>query len=172
VSAIDWPALERAAIRVRRNAHAPYSTYQVGAALVTRGGRVFAGCNVENASYGLCLCAERNAIGQMIAAGETAPIALVVATRGPKAGTPCGSCRQTLAEFAMDLEIRLVVEGEPAATRQTTLATLLPEAFRADSLGMEPVSQRAPEAPSAPKTPAKAPTKKISSVSRGKRTTR
>ncbi|MFO0612080.1 MAG: cytidine deaminase [Polyangiaceae bacterium] len=140
---IDWPSLERSAIAVRRSAHAPYSGYQVGAALLTESGRVFAGCNVENASYGLCICAERSAVAQMVAAGESRPVAIVVATRGPKAGTPCGSCRQTLAEFALDLEIRLVVEGMPAATRTTRLATLLPDAFRADSLAVEP----APAAP-------------------------
>lgn len=135
--AIDWPTLERKAIAVRRAAHAPYSSYQVGAALLTESGRVFVGCNVENASYGLCLCAERNAVGQMVAAGESRPVAIVVVTRGPKPGTPCGSCRQVLAEFALDLEIRLVVEGAPAATRTTSLVTLLPDAFRADSLALD-----------------------------------
>lgn len=155
---IDWPALERKAISVRRAAHAPYSGYQVGAALVTASGRVFAGCNVENASYGLCLCAERNAIGQMIAAGESHPIAIVVATRGPKPGTPCGSCRQVLAEFAEDLPIRLIVEGAPASTRTTSLAALLPEAFRADSLAFD--------------APAATPTVPVSSARGRKRTTR
>lgn len=153
---IDWPALERKAISVRRAAHAPYSNYQVGAALLTDSGRVFAGCNVENASYPLCLCAEKNAIGQMVAAGETRPIALVVVTRGPKAGAPCGACRQTLAEFALDLPIRLIVEGVPAATRTTSLATLLPDAFRSDSLldpGAEsPAPKRVSSAPARRRT--------------------
>jgi cytidine deaminase len=131
---VDWPELERAAIGVRMNAHAPYSGYDVGAAVLTRSGRTFVGCNVENASYGLCLCAERSAIAQMVAAGERDPIAIVVVTRGPKAGTPCGMCRQVLAEFALDLPIRLIVDGVPNATVDTTLAQLLPHAFRADSL--------------------------------------
>jgi cytidine deaminase len=69
----------------------------------------------------------------MITAGERDPIALVVATRGPKAGTPCGMCRQTLAEFALDLPIRLIVDGLPAATIDTSLEALLPNAFRRDS---------------------------------------
>ena len=133
-TSIDWPELERAALAVRQNAHAPYSSYLVGAALLTGSGKIYAGCNVENASYGLCLCAERSAVAQMIAAGDRDPIAIVVATRGPKAGSPCGMCRQTLAEFALDMPIRLVVDGLPAATRVTTLADLLPDAFRADSL--------------------------------------
>lgn len=130
---IDWPDLERRALASRQEAYAPYSSYQVGAALLVRSGKTFTGCNVENASYGLCLCAERSAIAQMVSAGERDPIALVVATRGPKAGTPCGMCRQTLAEFAADLPIRLIVDGLPAATLDTSLEALLPNAFRRDS---------------------------------------
>jgi cytidine deaminase len=98
----------------------------------TSSGDVFAGCNVENASFGLSICAERSAIAQMVAAGGRDPVAIVVVTRGPVAGTPCGACRQTLAEFARDMSIRLVVQGLPHATRTTTLDALLPEAFRAD----------------------------------------
>jgi cytidine deaminase len=126
---IDWAELERRALEVQPRAHAPYSDYQVGAAIQVASGAVFAGCNVENASYGLSLCAERSAILQMVAAGEREPVAVVVVTRGPTAGTPCGACRQTLAEFARDLPVRLVVRGAPAATRTTTLAALLPDAF-------------------------------------------
>ncbi|MBL9025593.1 MAG: cytidine deaminase [Myxococcales bacterium] len=132
---IDWQALEVAAASARRHAHAPYSRYLVGAALVTRSGRVFSGCNVENASYGLCLCAERSAIAAMVTAGERDPVALVVTTNGPKAGSPCGMCRQVLAEFAEDLPIQLDVAGDPTATRRTSLAALLPDAFRASDLG-------------------------------------
>lgn len=131
---IDWPALESRAIAVRHNAHAPYSAYKVGAALLTKSGDVFTGCNVENASYGLCLCAERSAIAGMVAAGAKDPVALVVVTKGPKPGSPCGMCRQTLAEFALDLPIRLLADGHPSATRETTLALLLPDAFRAGDL--------------------------------------
>ncbi|MFT3766932.1 MAG: cytidine deaminase [Minicystis sp.] len=131
---IDWAELEQAALAVQKRAHAPYSGYFVGAALKVASGRVFAGCNVENASYGLAICAERNAIVQMVAAGERDPVALVVVTRGPKVGTPCGACRQTLAEFALDLPIRLITEGNVAPARTTSLEALLPEAFREDSL--------------------------------------
>jgi cytidine deaminase len=131
---IDWAALERAAIEVRARAHAPYSHYHVGAALLVASGRVFSGCNVENASYGLGICAERSAIVQMVAAGERDPVALVVVTRGPKIGTPCGACRQTLAEFALDLPILLTVEGSALPPVRTTLEALLPNAFRSDSL--------------------------------------
>jgi cytidine deaminase len=134
---IDWEALGEAALAVRRNAHAPYSGYAVGAALLVRSGRVFVGCNVENATFGLTVCAERSAVLQMIAAGEREPIALAVATRGPTAAAPCGLCRQTLAEFAQDLPIRLIAAveaGEPAPPRMTSLAILLPDAFRGDAL--------------------------------------
>jgi cytidine deaminase len=132
---IDWAGLERAALAVQQRAHAPYSRYYVGAALQVASGAVFAGCNVENASYGLSICAERSAIVQMVAAGERDPVAIVVVTRGPTAGTPCGACRQTLAEFARDLPVRLLVQGDGGAARTTSLEALLPDAFRADALG-------------------------------------
>jgi cytidine deaminase len=131
---IDWAGLTRAALEVQARAHAPYSHYRVGASVLTASGAVFAGCNVENASYGLSLCAERSAIAQMVAAGERDPVAIVVVTPGPVLGTPCGACRQTLAEFAADLPIRLVVSGNAVPARTTSLAALLPDAFRDTSL--------------------------------------
>ncbi len=141
--AVDWAALQRAALEVQTRAHAPYSAYSVGAALLTASGRIFAGCNVENASYGLSICAERSAIVQMVAAGEREPVALAVVTQGtsrlgpgvesPPIGAPCGMCRQTLAEFADDLPIRMSVAGDEGLMRTTSLALLLPEAFRARS---------------------------------------
>jgi cytidine deaminase len=132
---IDWAELDRAALAVQRRAHAPYSRYFVGAALQVASGAVFTGCNVENASYGLSICAERSAILQMVAAGEHDPVALVVVTRGPILGTPCGACRQTLAEFARDLPIRLRVEGDAPPPRLTSLEALLPDAFRSATMG-------------------------------------
>ena len=131
---IDWARLEREARAVQRRAHAPYSRYFVGAAIQTAQGSVFAGCNVENASYGLAICAERSAIVQMVAAGEREPAAIVVVTPGPVLGTPCGACRQTLAEFAGDIPIRLVVADDAAPPRLTSLDALLPDAFRAGAL--------------------------------------
>jgi cytidine deaminase len=139
---IDWAALEQAAMAARDKAHAPYSGYAVGAALLTASGRIFAGCNVENASYGLSICAERTAIVHMIAAGERGPIALVVVTPGakvalgpgtesPPIGAPCGMCRQTLAEFADDMPIQMRVAGDPTLSVTTSLGALLPLAFRA-----------------------------------------
>lgn len=130
-------SLVAAAREARARAYAPYSRYRVGAALLTTSGKIFAGCNVENASYGACLCAERNAIGQMIAAGEKDPVACVVVTKGPRGGSPCGICRQVLSEFARDLTVLLVADGdggEEEGRRETTLAALLPDAFEGSSL--------------------------------------
>lgn len=131
---IGWEELERRAIAARLRAHAPYSSYLVGAALLTRDGAVFEGCNVENASYGLTLCAERSAIAQMVTAGARDPVAIVVATRGPSAGSPCGMCRQVLAEFALDLPVRLIAVDPGGPPVETTLAELLPRAFRGAEL--------------------------------------
>lgn len=132
---IDWAALEAAARTVRERAHAPYSGYRVGSAVLTRDGRVFAGCNVENASYGLSICAERTAITSMVAAGASDPVAVVVLTSGAETAAPCGVCRQTLAEFAGDeLPVRLVSVDRPGEHRDVRLGELLPLAFRATAL--------------------------------------
>jgi len=130
-------ALIEAAKRVRAHAYAPYSKYRVGAAIATAGGKTFVGCNFENASYGACICAERNAVGQMIAAGERRIVACAVVTSGPRAGSPCGICRQVMSEFAAlagDVPIALVGEndGAPDDRRDTSLAELFPDAFVAD----------------------------------------
>jgi cytidine deaminase len=115
---------------VREHAYAPYSRYLVGAAIATKRGSIFVGCNVENSTFGATICAERGAIMQMIAHGETEPIACAVVTQD--GGSPCGICRQVLAEFARDMPVVLVgltsAEGETGTVVQ--LADLLPLAFR------------------------------------------
>ncbi|RUL69724.1 cytidine deaminase [Dyella choica] len=116
---------------VRELAYAPYSRFQVGAALQTGDGCVFTGCNVENAAYGLCNCAERTALFSAIAAGYKPGdfIAIAVIADTPEPVTPCGSCRQVLAELCLgDMPVLLANTG--GATRQTTVATLLPDGFR------------------------------------------
>jgi cytidine deaminase len=129
--AVSMAQLIAAAREVRKRAYAPYSKYFVGAAIATKSGRIFAGCNFENATFGATICAERNAIGQMVAAGERQPIACAVVTRGPRGGSPCGICRQVLWEFASDMEIALIGEGPRGITRRdTTLRALLPDGFR------------------------------------------
>jgi len=129
----DLALLVQAARTARIRAYAPYSKYRVGAAVLTADRRIFSGCNVENATYGATLCAERSAIAAMIAAGENRPIACAVVTRGPKPGAPCGICRQVLAEFARDMPILLVAEddrGVVTKRRRLRLQALLPDAFR------------------------------------------
>jgi cytidine deaminase len=125
--------LVEAARIARARAYAPYSRYAVGAAIECASGAVFAGCNVENASYGATLCAERNAVAQMVAAGERDPVACAVVAGGTSPVSPCGICRQVLFEFADDMPIVLVADGArkgASRKRNTTLATLLPLAFR------------------------------------------
>jgi cytidine deaminase len=127
--------LIEAAKRARANAYAPYSKYRVGAAILTKSGKVFSGCNFENASYGACICAERNAVGQMIAAGEREPVACAVVTGGKRPGSPCGICRQVLSEFAKDMSVILISEhGGGETRRDTSLAKLLPDAFEKTNL--------------------------------------
>lgn len=125
---IDWEGLRSLAEAARARAHAPYSGYCVGAALLARDGRVFTGANVENASYGLCQCAERSAIGAAVTAGARAFAALVVVGGGALAASPCGACRQVLAEFPPSFPIRCYGQ-EGAEPLRTSVAELLPHAF-------------------------------------------
>lgn len=132
---LDWDTLVEVARAARDNAHAPYSNYPVGAALLTSSGRTYAGCNVENASFGGTICAERGAIMHMVASGDKTPVALVVVTRGTTPASPCGICRQVVAEFALDLPVLLVgVEGDAEVRELTSLGELLPRAFRGSAL--------------------------------------
>ncbi len=116
---------------VMRHAYAPYSEFRVGAAIEAADGRVFAGCNVESASYGLTICAERMALGAAVAGGARAFRRIAVTTEVEPPAAPCGACRQLLAEFGLDLE---VVAAGPATERRWTLAALLPDAFTKESL--------------------------------------
>jgi cytidine deaminase len=112
---------------IRGNAHAPYSGFQVGAAVLTASGGIYVGCNVENASYGLTMCAERVAVGAAVAAGHKQIAAIAVATAGGH--SPCGACRQVLSEFGPAMEVLLVDADDPAKVRTTSLDKLLPEQF-------------------------------------------
>lgn len=109
------------------HAYCPYSHFRVGAALITRSGAVFSGCNVENASYGLTNCAERTAIFEMVASGETTFDAIVIYTPTPTPTAPCGACRQVLNEFNPDAEVISVCDG-PGILR-SKVRELLPGAF-------------------------------------------
>lgn len=110
------------------SAYAPYSSFPVGAALLSADGRVFTGVNVENASYGLSVCAERNAIAGAVAEGAREFVALAVVTNSENPTMPCGVCRQVLWEFAKNL--RVIVEGREGGGRvETTIADLFPLPF-------------------------------------------
>jgi cytidine deaminase len=127
VVAAALPALRDAAVHAASRAHAPYSRFRVGAALLGRSGAIYAGCNVENASYGGTVCAERNAVAAAVLAGETAWEACVVYTPTPNPAAPCGMCRQVLSEFAPHLVIVSTCDGD--AQIVTRLDALLPHQF-------------------------------------------
>jgi cytidine deaminase len=124
---MDREALLRRAGQVRERAHAPYSDFHVGAALLTEEGSVYVGCNVENASYGLTVCAERSAVLAAVAAGETRFEMIAVVTEGVEPVAPCGACRQVLAEFAPGLR---VVSRAGDRIEEWTLDALHPAPFR------------------------------------------
>jgi len=128
---VDDAMLQRlvdAAREARGYAHAPYSKFAVGAALLDEQGRVHAGCNIENAAYAECLCAEAVALAHLVMAGGRRVIAAAVAGVAPKPVTPCGGCRQKLREFAED-DATIVVADMDAVRLTTTLGTLLPWSF-------------------------------------------
>lgn len=121
--------IEHAAV-ARDRAYAPYSHYKVGAALITGDGLLFPGCNVENAAYGETICAERVAITSAVAAGHRDFVAIAVVTKD--GGSPCGACRQVMAEFSLDMTVYLA--DEHGEYRKTTVRELLPNAFSPTSL--------------------------------------
>lgn len=124
--------LIEAALEVRKWAYAPYSGYPVGAALLSTSGRIYEGVNVENAAYPMTICAERVAVFKAVAEGEREFQAIAVAT--DNGGTPCGACRQVLAEFGMETVV-FIIDGEGSLVEQTTVSGLLPSAFRPSDLG-------------------------------------
>lgn len=127
-------ALVAAAVDARTRAHAPYSRYAVGAAVLTGSGRLFQGCNVEISSYSLTCCAERVAVFKAVSEGETRITAVAVVTEDDPPASPCGACRQVLYDFG-GAELRVIV-GHPSGgvARTWTLGELLPAAFGPDNL--------------------------------------
>lgn len=130
VSRSDLMKLLKAAAAVSRNAHAPYSKFEVGAALLTDNGEIVTGCNVENASYGLTICAERNAVFHAVATKRRAFRAVAIVASGEQMPFPCGACRQVLAEFCgPETPVVIAPRAKLAAFDQTTLGELLPKTF-------------------------------------------
>lgn len=113
------------ALQAYGRSYSPYSHFPVGAALLTRSGRVITGCNIENASYGLTVCAERVAIWKAVSEGDTEFVALAVVTSTN--GSPCGACRQVMAEFAPHMPV--IIADTTGSYRVTTVSGLLPDAF-------------------------------------------
>ena len=123
--------LVRAAREVRKLAYAPYSGFSVGSAIRTRSGRIFTGCNVENSSYGLTICAERVALAKAVSEAERDFDTIVVCASGAPA--PCGACRQVLHEFSPHITV-LLVDPDEAPVEKVGLCDLLPAAFERTSL--------------------------------------
>jgi cytidine deaminase len=123
-----------AAEAVRKRAHAPYSNFHVGAALLADDGNIYAGCNVENAAYPLGNCAEASAIAAMIAGGARRILKIYTTGPGTAPVTPCGGCRQRIREFAA-LDTPVISQGIEGAPLRTTLWALLPHSFGPEFLG-------------------------------------
>ena len=128
----DRQSLVELANEARKRAYAPYSDYRVGAALRTRSGRVFTGTNVENAAYPTSICAERTAAFKAVSEGELEFEVIAVVT--DNGGSPCGSCRQVLAEFGLETVV-LIADGSGKIIKETTVRALLPDAFQPQHLG-------------------------------------
>jgi cytidine deaminase len=126
--------LVRQAQAARQSAYAPYSHYPVGAALLTASGQIFLGANIENAAYPVTICAERVAVFKAVSEGEREFVAVAVVTSN--GGTPCGSCRQVLAEFGLDTAV-LIADKDGQVLLETTVRELLPGAFRPGDLVRE-----------------------------------
>lgn len=123
-----------AALAVRENAYAPYSKFKVGAAVETADGHIFTGCNIENASYGLTCCAERNAVFAAVGSGARSFKALCVVADTEEPVAPCGACRQVLAEFPFE---KIILANCKGLTKVMTVAELLPYGFGPDALVVE-----------------------------------
>jgi len=127
-SDIEWGALRAEAHRALEMAYAPYSGFRVGAAIEAADGSIHGGCNVENASFSVTMCAERVALGSVIGSGHRSLSRVYICSDSPEPVPPCGVCRQALAEFGPDLEI--VSEGRAGGVRSWSLSDLLPAQFR------------------------------------------
>lgn len=127
-----WQRMERSARAAAAHSYSPYSKFRVGAAVLASSGKIYAGCNVENVSYGLTNCAERTAVFSAVTAGETRISAVLIYTPTKEPTPPCGACRQVLAEFGSNIEIVSICDGE--ARLHTNISDLLPSVFDSQKL--------------------------------------
>ena len=126
---MDWDPLVAAAAAIREHAYAPYSGFAVGAAVRTEDGGLFVGCNVENRSFGISLCAERSALAAAVGSGARRVVAAAVFADADPLATPCGLCRESLAEFG-DEDLPILLAAPDGRRRETRLGALLPDPFR------------------------------------------
>jgi cytidine deaminase len=136
LSPLQIRRLATAARRAAKSSYAPYSNFSVGAAVLTSSGKIFAGCNVENASYGLTNCAERTAIFKAVAGGHRKLVAVAVYTPTPRPTAPCGACRQVIHEFGPNAAIVCLCDSPERI--ETTLDELLPNAFGPSDVSSSP----------------------------------
>ena len=122
--------LVKAAIAARETAYAPYSKFKVGAAILTKDGKIYKGCNIENASYGATICAERSAVCNMIANGGADPIAIAICYNEEEFAVPCGICRQVLSEFSPKGDLIILMAKTDGTYQETTLSAILPASFK------------------------------------------
>jgi len=127
----SFEAMKSEARKASRVAYAPYSRFRVGAAVAGSNGMIISGCNVENASFGLTLCAERNAIAAAVAAGIKEIRSVLIYVSGARAASPCGACRQVILEL-MDPAARIISCCDSADVREWTVAEILPDPFQAE----------------------------------------
>ncbi|KAF2959682.1 cytidine deaminase [Thermotoga sp. 38H-to] len=125
---VDPEKLVKMALEARKKAYAKYSGFRVGAALLTKGGKIYTGVNVENSSYGLTVCAERVAVFKAVSEGEREFMAIAIASDSPDKTTPCGACRQVLYEFSDDLDV--IMADKDGNFEVVKLKDLLPRGFR------------------------------------------
>lgn len=129
---MDYTELIKKADEVKQNAYAPYSHFRVGAALLTQSGKIYTGCNVENASYSPTICAESSAIVKAVSEGEQEYIAIAIISDSEDYTSPCGVCRQRIFEFGSDIEV--IMANKNGEYKTYKISELLPEGFNKDSL--------------------------------------
>ncbi|HBM76180.1 MAG TPA: cytidine deaminase [Clostridiaceae bacterium] len=129
---MDCDMLIKMASKAMKNAYVPYSNFKVGAALLTKAGKVYTGCNVENASYGATICAERTAIFKAVSEGEREFEAIAITADSDEFAYPCGICRQVMLEFSKDLKI--YISNKNGEYKEYTISELLPTGFTKDNM--------------------------------------